>query len=397
MITLYFDINRLNASTSSMVFYDKSVIGTNLNSEYVPLYSMNYRQEILGIDRGYMYFKPRLIEGDEYYTNINTYGILIDMLLTSSLFSGRFTFTSEGEEHNLYVQKGYVMSEKGEILLIIGMKDYITNEGIYDNSKLKVFIAWELVNDPLYKTVWRNFEKLLISDLQESKIVIEYLPSSKIDEKFYNALPKIRYKSVEELNEIKRKYHQYMSSVTLFDNGDFFIGSDYVPVPLLKPGFSVHNLKTTDPRFQCLLWSFVDHDIYNVNESKYMSFAEMIELAEKLPQFTTMQFNAVLDVDTGQNRDFVYSPMNHTIEDMDERQIIHLTLSNANMYELLSQNMPQTLWNIQNYVNFTSWTLNDSYGMEQENDTESADYWSSNLVIPEELRITADTPPEAIG
>ena len=201
----------LNVATLPQNSYNKNnyksiPTGTSDCNEYIPVFAI--------INHELIVFKTSEVKIMEYsmplannnYTYIRQYAHVLDRL-ESTLYPVRYIFKAQGVSHNLYIDRGIIFNEQGEILLSLAINTkYLFSlskedfeKGELDSDKFVLFLSKELDN-PIYKNLKKKLDTLYINEA--IVLGIDVVISSKIPNWiFKNNVEPIKFKSVAELNK----------------------------------------------------------------------------------------------------------------------------------------------------------------------------------------------------
>jgi len=194
---------------------DESVVGSNITSKYIPVYTFktrNYFDEDnhKGI---YFYHKP---DTSVYYRELVSYDELLNQIIKPKGFTfGQYVFKS-GIDKNLRVKiivsQGFVLSEEGKVLMIATTNSYDKRP---EKEDIDIFVANEFSSDTTYKNVYKKIDNEIIQQHKENGYSIHYMDSSKIEGLIYNAIPPIEMNKLSDLNDIQdelnSQIHEYYS------------------------------------------------------------------------------------------------------------------------------------------------------------------------------------------
>ena len=193
-----------------------NVIGITDCNEYFPVYVVfshsmyrynvnNYGESLSEqiVDDSYLYHKPYLLEKGRYADG-SQYSDLFRFIDTIDVSS--YTFKFEDEHHFLTCSKGYLADSDGNILMILCTKgfDIFTddiNQDVLNNNMTVLFISTELINNPIYKNVYKKLQSEYIQECHEKEVEVIYTTSKKIEERVYGNGFKVEFNSLTELDE----------------------------------------------------------------------------------------------------------------------------------------------------------------------------------------------------
>ena len=182
------------------------VIGTTDLNEYFPVYTIgsdnNYRNMLTHIVSDvYSYQKP---ENMSFTKNgFQRYDDLFNVL-KEYVQPEVYQITVDSEHHFLTCMKGYLADKDDNILLLLVTNDTDIYQP-YDNLKsehLKLFISTELINNPLYKNLYKKLSTEYIDYCHKHDIEVVYTTSFNIHKRVYGNNFKVNINNLEELNSI---------------------------------------------------------------------------------------------------------------------------------------------------------------------------------------------------
>ena len=191
------------------------VIGTTLKNKYYPVYIIDEEYEKrVSFSNAYeqtlhqkiindilIYKKPlfnrSILEDD---TNFNYVGFFRRLRSTVKLCKFKFKFNQE--DYNICVMRGYLTDDWNNILLCLCTKSHnIFNEkGELITSNLKLFISNELINNSIYKNVFKMLNKEYIDFFYKNDIDVVFTTSKKIQNRIFGNHFKLEFKNINELN-----------------------------------------------------------------------------------------------------------------------------------------------------------------------------------------------------
>ena len=204
--------NILSKNTLGNFIGNAFVIGTTLKNKYYPVYIIDeaYEKETAStanmlyqkvIGDVLIYEKPLfnrsiLAEGSKF-----THVGFFRRLRTESRLC-RLNFISNQEYYQIYVMRGYLVDDWDNILLCLCTKsrNIFDKEGELITSNLKLFVSNELINNSIYKNVFRQLNKEYIDFFYKNDIDVVFTTSKKIQNSIFGNHFKLEFKNINELN-----------------------------------------------------------------------------------------------------------------------------------------------------------------------------------------------------
>lgn len=210
------------------------IIGTTDINEYYPVYS-------IGVDANYNQISEYIIDDIKSYqkiknisarrTGFTRYDDLFQVL-QSYHRPDVYQFTSNDENYYLTCSKGYIVDKDDNILLLLTSKeDFIfLPDGNLKNEVLKLFVSTELINNDIYKNVFKKINTEYIDYCYKNNIEVVFTTSHNIEERVFKNNFSPQYSNLEELNnilnsgEIGRNLfgtHQVQEEATMNNDSDY--------------------------------------------------------------------------------------------------------------------------------------------------------------------------------
>ena len=201
----------LNVSTLPQERYNKDsykniLTGTSDRNEYIPVYAIGSHELIV--------FKDTDIKVMEYtMPNTNVGGLYVrlyaDLIRTlkDTVRPIKYIFKIQGITHNLYIDRGLLYTESGEILLCVAInRDYLMAlqkddfvKGNLDSTKFVLFLSNEL-DSPIYKNLKKKLDTLYINEVK--LLGLDIITSNRIiNWVFKNNVEPLKFKSVIKMNK----------------------------------------------------------------------------------------------------------------------------------------------------------------------------------------------------
>ena len=186
--------------------YKNILTGTSDRNEYIPVYAIGSHELIV--------FKDTDIKVMEYtMPNTNVGGLYVRLYadlvrtLKNTVRPVKYIFKIQGNTHNLYIDRGLLYTETGEILLCLAInRDYLMAlqkddfvKGNLDSTKFVLFLSNEL-DSPIYKNLKKKLDTLYIN---EAKLLdLDIIISNRIvNWVFKNNVEPLKFKSVVKMNK----------------------------------------------------------------------------------------------------------------------------------------------------------------------------------------------------
>lgn len=201
----------LNVATLPQSAYNKSnyksiTTGTSDCNEYIPVFAITNHELIVFKTSEVKIMEYSMPLANNHYPYVRQYAYVIEKL-RSTLYPIKCIFKVQGIPYNLYIDRGILFNEQGEILLALAIntkylfslsKDDFKKEEV-DSDKFVLFLSKELDN-PTYKNLKKKLDTLYINEA--IALGIDVVISSKIPKWiFKNNVEPIKFKSVAKLNK----------------------------------------------------------------------------------------------------------------------------------------------------------------------------------------------------
>lgn len=172
------------------------------------------------------------------YTSVSYFSDLIDNFNTSLKVTSYY-FKTQGERYGIYVSKGIISDDSGNILALFCINTLKCIEEVnpfeqsYIPGTTKLFVASEFIIEDKYKNVYKSFFKETITDCLTHDIPVEYMSSKKIFETCYNEGFELKLDSISEVddhlqNEVHKIYFQNVEDLVLREEQN---NGEEIPLP----------------------------------------------------------------------------------------------------------------------------------------------------------------------
>lgn len=191
------------------------IIGTTDKNEYYPAYaasddllSSGYtrrrsseRLSELVLNDILLYKKP-VNAAINKYGGITKYADLF-YCLQYSISSDVFEFTVNDVKYYLTCSKGYIADADDNILLLLctNNEDLFDNRGNLQSKNLKLFVSNKLINNSIYKNIFKKIDSEYIHFCYENDIDVVFTTSEKIQNSVFSNNFKVDYNNLTELND----------------------------------------------------------------------------------------------------------------------------------------------------------------------------------------------------
>jgi len=147
----------------------------------------------------YIYYKPHI--SSKYHTSNKSLNNLISNL-QDKYYVYNTRIEKEDSVMNIYIKKGYIIDEKNNILLCLTTNDLkVSNSNhILKDESLRLYISNQLVNNPLYKSLYNKLQKDYIIYYQRNDVDIFYMSSKKIEQELFKSPKIFNFKTIEQMN-----------------------------------------------------------------------------------------------------------------------------------------------------------------------------------------------------
>lgn len=179
------------------------IIGTSDRNEYYPVYAISDGLHEKIISNVFLFHKPKnAIEMYGSYGGNKRYNTLFDAL-RNSIRARVFNFTFNDMDYSLHINKGYIADKHDNILLLLSTKSF----RIFDEEEeliaenLRLYVSTELINNGIYKNIYKKIEKEYIQYCYKKNIDVVFTTSEKIEQQVFSNNLKKDFKSITELHE----------------------------------------------------------------------------------------------------------------------------------------------------------------------------------------------------
>lgn len=206
-------------------------IGVSIDSPYVPFINVVNKEFLITREKGFMYHKPDWNKQNGIRISRST---LINNLNERQEVICAKVIKSPNEYISIGVGKGYIVDEKDNILLLLGVKQekindmsfFSTNpdskELSFAQENLVLFISSELMKNKTYSALYKILEKEYIKDAYSYDIDVLITTSEKIENLCYSNNFKIEFNSINQLTN----YLKHDVKNILFKNAEYFLEND---------------------------------------------------------------------------------------------------------------------------------------------------------------------------